>query len=155
VLRHASPDRPSAGTVYVQGTMSTANLVKILPELDRQGLNVRIVAAISPQLFRMQDAAYRDEICSPADRWDGMAVTNRAFKLMRDWVDGPIAEEYSLSSDWDNRWRTGGTLDEVIDEAHLGPEHILAGIESYVRDREVRLRRLRDLVDSVARGHPA
>ncbi|HSI98760.1 MAG TPA: transketolase [Patescibacteria group bacterium] len=155
VLRHASPDRPSAGTVYVQGTMSTANLVKILPELDRRGLNVRIVAAISPQLFRMQDAAYRDEICSPADRWDGMAVTNRAFKLMRDWVDGPIAEEYSLSSDWDNRWRTGGTLDEVIDEAHLGPEHILAGIEKYVRDREVRLRRLRDLVDSVERGHPA
>ena len=155
VLRHASPDRPSAGTVYVQGTMSTANLVKILPELDRRGLNVRIVAAISPQLFRMQDAAYREKICSPADRWDGMAVTNRAFKLMRDWVDGPIAEEYSLSSDWDNRWRTGGTLDEVIDEAHLGPEHILAGIETYVRDREVRLRRLRDLVDSVERGHPA
>jgi transketolase len=155
VLRHAAPDRPSAGTVYVQGTMSTANLVKILPELDRRGLNVRIVAAISPQLFRMQDAAYRDEICSPADRWDGMAVTNRAFKLMRDWVDGPIAEEYSLSSDWDNRWRTGGTLDEVIDEAHLGPEHILAGIEKYVADREVRLRRLRDLVDSVERGHPA
>ena len=155
VLRHASPDRPSAGTVYVQGTMSTANLVKILPELDRQGLNVRIVAAISPQLFRMQDAEYRAEICSPADRWDGMAVTNRAFKLMRDWVDGPIAEEYSLSSDWDDRWRTGGTLDEVIDEAHLGPEHILAGIEKYVRDREVRLRRLRDLVDSVERGHPA
>jgi len=155
VVRHASPDSPSAGTVYVQGTMSTANLVKILPELDRRGLNVRIVAAISPQLFRMQDAAYRDEICSPADRWDGMAVTNRAFKLMRDWVDGPIAEEYSLSSDWDNRWRTGGTLDEVIDEAHLGPEHILAGIEKYVRDRQVRLRRLRDLVDSVERGHPA
>jgi len=155
VLRHATPDSPSAGTIYVQGTMSTANLVKILPELDRQGLNVRIVAAISPQLFRMQAAAYRDEICSPADRWDGMAVTNRAFKLMRDWVDGPIAEEYSLSSDWDNRWRTGGTLDEVIDEAHLGPEHILAGIEKYVRDREFRLRRLRELVDSVERGHPA
>ena len=155
VLRHASTDRPSAGTVYVQGTMSTANLVKILPELDRRGLNVRIVAAISPQLFRMQDAAYRDEICSPADRWDGMAITNRAFKLMRDWVDGPIAEEYSLSSDWDNRWRTGGTLDEVIDEAHLGPEHILAGIEKYVADREERLRRLRELVDSIERGHPA
>jgi transketolase len=153
VMRRPSPDSPCAGTVYVQGTMSTANLVKVLPELDRRGLNVRVVAAISPQLFRMQDAAYRDEICSPADRWDGMAVTNRAFKLMRDWVDGPIAEEYSLSSDWDDRWRTGGTVDEVIDEAHLGPEHILEGIERYVRDRDARLERLRDLVASVERGH--
>ncbi len=155
VLRRPSPDRPSAGTVYVQGTMSTANLVKVLPEIERQDLNVRIVAAISPQLFRMQDAAYRDELCSPSDRWDGMAITNRAFKLMRDWVDGPIAEEYSLSSDWDDRWRTGGSVDEVIDEAHLGPGHILEGIERYVRDRESRLRRLRDLVTSVERGHDA
>jgi transketolase len=153
VLRRPSPEAPCAGTVYVQGTMSTANTVKVLPELDRRGLNVRIVAAVSPQLFRMQDVAYRDEICSDADRWDGMAITNRAFKLMRDWVDGPIAEEYSLSSDWDDRWRTGGTVDEVIDEAHLGPEHIVAGIERYVRDRDARLARLRELVGSIERGH--
>jgi transketolase len=84
-----------------------------------------------------------------------MAITNRAFKLMRDWVDGPIAEEYSLSSDWDNRWRTGGTVDEVIDEAHLSPAHILEGIERYVRDREARLQRLRELVASIERGHDA
>ena len=153
VVRHPTAGTPSAGTVYVQGTLTTANVVKVLPELDRRGLNVRIVAAISPQLFRMQDAAYRDQLCSPADRWDGMAITNRAYKLMRDWVDGPIAEEYSLSSDWDDRWRTGGTVDEVIDEAHLGTEHILAAIERYVSDREPRLRRLRALVDSVERGH--
>ena len=48
-----------------------------------------------------------------------MAITNRAFKLMRDWVDGPLAAEYSLAADWDDRWRTGGTVDEVMDEAHL------------------------------------
>ena len=152
VLRQPSGKGPVAGTVYVQGTMTTANVVKVLPELDREGLNVRIVAAVSPQLFRRQDAAYRDAICSPADRWGGMAVTNRAFKLMRDWVDGPVAEEYSLSSDWDNRWRTGGTVDEVIDEAHLGTSHILEAIERYVRDRDARLRRLHDLVDAVERG---
>jgi transketolase len=151
VLRRPSGDGQPAGTVYVQGTMSTANVVKVLPELDRRGLNVRIVAAVSPQLFRRQNAAYRDSICSAADRWDGMAITNRAFKLMRDWVDGPIAEEYSLSSDWDNQWRTGGTVDEVIDEAHLGPEHIVAAIERYVRDRDVRLRRLHELVDTIER----
>ena len=90
----------------------------------------------------MQDAAYRDELVL-APPTDGTAWRSRAFKLMRDWVDGPIAEEYSLSSDWDDRWRTGGTVDEVIDEAHLGTEHIVAAIERYVRDREPRLRRLR------------
>jgi transketolase len=133
--------------------MTTANVVKVLPELDRRNLNVRVVAAVSPQLFRRQDATYRDEICSPADRWDGMAITNRAYKLMRDWVDGPISEEYSLSSDWDDRWRTGGTVDEVIDEAHLGTEHIIAAIERYVADRDARIERLRGLVDGIERDH--
>jgi transketolase len=152
VLRRTDPARPSAGTVYVQGTVTTANTVKILPKLDERGINVRIVAAISPQLFRMQDPAYQDEICSDADRFDAMAVTNRAFKLMRDWVNGPIGQEYSLSSDWDNRWRTGGTVDEVMDEAHLGPDHILEAIERFAAERDARLQRLREVVSAVERG---
>jgi transketolase len=149
LLRPADPERPVAGTVYVQGTMSTANTVKILPRLDEAEINVRIVAAISPQLFRRQPAEYRERLCSDADRWDGMAVTNRAFKLMRDWVDGPIAQEYSLSSDWDNRWRTGGTVDEVMDEAHLGPDHIFEAIRRYAAERPQRLERLQGLVTEI------
>jgi transketolase len=106
---------------------------------------VRIVACISPQLFRLQDAAYRDRICSEADRLDGMAITNRAYRLMLDWVTGPIGETYSLSSDWDNRWRTGGTVEEVIDEAHLGPQHIIDAITRYAHERAQRHARLRKL----------
>jgi transketolase len=148
VVREVDPSRPSAGTIYVQGTMTTANLVKILPEIERAGWNVRIVAAISPQLFRRQDRAYRERICSAADRLSGMAITNRARRLMSDWVIGPVAEEYSLGSDADDRWRTGGTVDEVLDEAHLGPSHLLDGIERYVRDRERRAAMLRGIADA-------
>ncbi len=155
LMRDVAPGSRSAGTVYVQGTVTTANVVKILPRLDEAGIDVRIVAAISPQLFRMQDAAYRERICSDADRWDGMAVTNRAFKLMRDWVDGPLAAEYSLSSDWDDRWRTGGTVDEVMDETHLGPEHIFEAIARYAADRDSRQQRLRDLLAAVEQRHAA
>jgi transketolase len=146
VMRPYAAELPRLGTVFVRGTIPTANLVSILPELDRRGLNVKIVAALSPQLFALQDAAYREATVSASDRWDGMAVTNGAFKLMRDWLDGPLAAEYSLSADWDNRWRTGGTLDEVMDEAHLSAKHILAGIERFARERETRLSRLRQAI---------
>jgi len=150
IMRDFRPDQPKGGTVFVQGTMSTANLVKVLPELDERGLNVKVVAAISPQLFAMQDAEYRDSVVSAADRWDGMAITNRAFKLMNDWVEGELALEYSLSSDWDDRWRTGGTVDEVIEEAHLDPAHILEGIERFVSHRDLRLARLREMTEAAA-----
>jgi transketolase len=59
LLRPFQEGNPKAGTVYVRGTMSTHNLVQVLPELDRLGLNVKVVAAISPQLFRMQSREYR------------------------------------------------------------------------------------------------
>jgi transketolase len=151
LMRDVPAGTPSAGTVYVQGTVTTANVVKALPELDKRGINVRIVACISPQLFRRQDEAYRDGICSASDKWSGMAITNRAFKLMTDFVEGPVAKEYSLSSDWDDRWRTGGTVDEVMDEAHLGPGHVLAAIERYAAEREQRHARLREIVAGVER----
>jgi transketolase len=151
LIRDVAAGTPSAGTVYVQGTVTTANVVKALPELDAMGINVRIVACISPQLFRRQDAAYQASIRSDTDKWSGMAITNRAFKLMTDFVEGPVAREYSLSSDWDNRWRTGGTVDEVMDEAHLGPGHILAAIERYAGERDERHARLRQIVAGLER----
>ena len=144
VLRPFRDGSPRAGTVFVRGTVSTSNLVAVLPELDRRGINVKIVAAISPGLFALQDAAYREATVEPADRIDSMVVTNGAYKLMRDWADDPIVREYSLSSDWDDRWRTGGSVAEVMEEAHLDSGHILDAIERFARERPERLRRLRE-----------
>jgi transketolase len=136
------------GTIFVQGTSTTANVVKILPQLDERGLNVKIVAAISPQLFALQDQRYREEIASAADRVDAMVISNRARRVMHDWIENSVVAEYSLTSDWDDRWRTGGTVDEVIAEAHLSPQHLLAGIERFAKDRPQRLKRIRDAVDA-------
>jgi transketolase len=148
VMRDFRAGSPRGGTVFVQGTTSTANLVKVLPQLDERGLNVKIVACISPQLFAMQDEAYREATTSLGDRWDGMAITNRAWMTMRHWIGGPVARDYSLSSDWDDRWRTGGTVDEVIDEAHLGPTHIVDAIQRFVDERPIRMRRLREIAEA-------
>jgi transketolase len=150
VMRPFDEDKPKAGTVFVRGTMPTHNLVKLLPLLGREGLNVKVVAAISPQLFRAQDASYRQSVMSPADFVDSMVVTSGAFKLMRDWADGPITREYSLSSDFDDRWRTGGSVDEVISEAHLDSESIRVAIERFVTERSERLRRWQAYLDAAS-----
>ncbi len=148
VLRPHREGAPRAGTVYVRGTMSTHNLLRVLPELDRLGVNVKVVAAISPQLFAAQDRAYRESVVGPGDRIDAMVVTNGAFALMRHWATGPLVRRYSLSADWDDRWRTGGSVDEVIEEAHLDPGHILAAIQRFAAERGERLAALRDELDA-------
>ena len=45
LLRDFKPGAPRHGTVFIQGTSTTANLVAVLPKLDEAGVNVRIVAA--------------------------------------------------------------------------------------------------------------
>ena len=60
VMREYRPNQPHGGTVFVRGTLSTQNVVALFPEMDRRGLNVRVVAAQSEGLFRLQDADYRD-----------------------------------------------------------------------------------------------
>ena len=149
VLRPFHEGAPRMGTVYVRGTMSTHSLVQVLPDLDRLELNVKVVAAISQQLFRMQSREYKEQVVGPADRADAMVITNGAFKLMQDWVDGSLVREYSLSADWDDRWRTGGNLDEVIEEAHLDPAHILTAIRRFVNERPQRVETIKRTVDAV------
>jgi transketolase len=142
VARDYQPGVPRGGTVIVQGTSAMANLVSVLPELEGRGLNVKIVCAISPQLFNLQPAEYRQAVLCPSDRVDSTVITTQARWLMHDWIFNPLAEEYALSSDWVDRWRTGGNLAEVIEEAHLSPKWILTGIERFVQDRPTRLERM-------------
>jgi hypothetical protein len=42
--------------------MSTYNTVRLLPKLDALGLNVKLVAAVSPELFRLQPQAYQEQL---------------------------------------------------------------------------------------------
>ena len=145
LIRPFKEGQKKMGTVLVEGTSSTANIVKILPELDKAGLNVKIVAAISPELFALQSQDYRDRVLPEADWWDSMVVTTSALRLASDWIANRVAEEYSMASDWDNEWRTGGSVEDVVDEAHLSPEWLLKGIGKFARDREKRLGRIRQL----------
>ncbi len=146
VIREYKNDQPRMGTVMVQGTSTTAGVIDILPELTKLGVNVKIVAVLSSQLFEAQSSAYREETLSETDRCDAMIVTNRALKLAGEWIAFDWAEPYSLSSDWDNRWRTGGTIDEILEEAHLSADWILEGIKRFADERDKRRARIKDTI---------
>lgn len=151
LVRDHRADVPKGGTLIVQGTSAMVSVCRLLPELDSRRLNVKIVYAASPELFARQSEAYRLRILPEGDRADSTVITTQARSAMSDWIFHETALEYALSSDRDNRWRTGGTVDEVIDEAGLSPEKMLEGIERFVRDRESRLSRLEQAVAAARR----
>jgi transketolase len=151
IVRDYAPGKPRGGTIVVQGTSAMVGIVKILPELAQRDLNVKIVCAVSPQLFARQPSEYRNQVLAPGDRVNSMVITTQARWLMHDWLFNKIAEEYALSADWDNRWRTGGMVAELLEEAHLSPRWLLQGIERFVRDRDARLARLQAELDATRR----
>ena len=143
IIRDYNQDKAKEGIVIVRGTSSTNSIVELLPRIKEEGPNVKIVAAISWELFQRQSEEYRNGIIAPNEWHDAMIITNGARRLMHKWVANKIVEEYSLSSDWDNRWRTGGSVDEIVDEAHLSPRWIWDGITKFAADRKDRLDEIR------------
>ncbi|MDZ7265001.1 MAG: transketolase, partial [candidate division KSB1 bacterium] len=149
LIRDYQPGLPRMGTIFVQGTSTTSNLIKILPKLAAAGFNVKIVAAVSYELFKMQPESYQKAVVSDSDWIDSTVITNTARRTMRDWIFSKISEAYAISSDWDNRWRTGGSVDELCEEAHISPDWLFKGIEKFVREREQRLKQLKHMLASV------
>ena len=142
VIRPYREGERKMGTLLVQGTSTTANVIRILPELDTEGLNVKIVATVCRELFDRQPEDVQRRIVSPSEWIDSTVISNRSRILSYPWLAHKVAEEYAITSDWDDRWRTGGTVEEVCEEAHISPEWILAGIERFARERDERLKRL-------------
>ena len=149
VIRDFAPGKPRHGTVISQGASSTVNLVKILPKLDAAGINVKIISAISEELFDHQPQSYRDAVLPQAELYDAMVVSTGTRRVMPVKNLGPLTDEYSLTSDWDNQWLTGGLEGEVIAEAHLDPDSIFAGIQRFAADREARLSRQADALSAI------
>lgn len=151
VLRDWRAGLPHQGVVMVQGTASTANLIEALPAIDAADVNVKFVAVPSPQLFALQSAAYRAAVLTPGDRLDSTFITNRARRTMADWTFNPLAGRYALSSDRDDHWLPGGSLDEVCESAGLDAAAIASGVIAFARDREKRLREIETMLGQ-ARG---
>jgi transketolase len=148
-MRPYRSDQPRGGVALVQGTSSTAEVVKILQAgtFDEEGLNIKIVACPSWDLFRLQTPEYRDSVIPEHEWMDATVITNSSRRSMHDWLPHRWAGEYALSSDWDDRWRTGGSVEEIIDEAHINAKWILKGLRRFAEDRSKRLGQLRNLLE--------
>jgi hypothetical protein len=75
-----------------------------------------------------------------------MSGTRRMWPLRN---VGSLTDDYSMTSDRANQWLTGGMEADVIAEAHLDPESILAGVTRFARDRAKRLAEQRSLLEAL------
>ena len=96
----------------------------------------------------LQSTKYKQKIVSDNEWMDSMIITNGAINLMKNWISNKIVEEYSLSPDFDNSWRTGGSVEEIVSESKLDSKSILDGINRFAINRDDRLNRIRQSIPS-------
>ena len=150
VIKDFDPDTPKHGYVLTQGASSTNNLLKVLPSLEASNINVKVIACISEELFQTQPQSYRDAVLPPGAKQDLMIISTGTQRILPITGLGHLTEEYSLFSDWDNQWLSGGTEEDVIAEAHLDEECISAAITKFAEEREQRLERQRQELAAIA-----
>ncbi len=149
VIRDFAPG-PRHGYVVCQGASSTFNTVKAIPRFEQAGINVKIISAVSEELFDRQPESYRNSVLPDAARNDLMFVTGATRRMWPLRNVGPLTDEYSMTADFHNEWLTGGLEPDVIAEAHLDVDSIFDGVSRFAKDHNVRIKRLRVDIDSLA-----
>src|SRR5215510_13217804 len=149
VIRDFAPGKTRHGYVVAQGSSATFNLVSVLPRLEQAGINVKVIAAISEDLFDRQPAAYQRAVLPPEAKQDLMFVSSGTRRMWPLRNVGSLTDEYSMTSDWDNQWLTGGLEADVIAEAHLDAESIFAGVLRFAKDRPKRMEQQRALLKAL------
>lgn len=152
VIREFDPNRPKDGVVIVRGTSSTSELVQNLSWFDGDGPNIKVVAAISSALFRRQPQEYREKVLPPAEWADSMVITNTARWNVSNWIPHAVAADYCMSPDHDDRWRTGGSVSQIVGESRLDAASQRAGIQRFVDERAQRHERLRAMLGDAPVG---
>jgi transketolase len=149
VIRDFTPGQRH-GYVVCQGASATFNTVKVIPKLVQAGLNVKVISAVSEELFDRQPASYRNSVLPEAARNDLMFITGATRRMWPLRNVGPLTDEYSMTADFHNDWLSGGLEADVIAEAHLDAESIFNGVSKFAQDHGARIKRQRGDIDSLA-----
>jgi len=146
LIRDYDESKPKHGVVLVQGSSSTVNLVNVIEKIEQKGINIKIISVISEELFNHQTDKYKDKILSNKDKNNCMVITTGTKRVWPVSGLGQLTEEYSLTSDIDDQWLTGGSEDDVIKEAKLDENSILEAVSKFANDYDDRMKRLNNSI---------
>ena len=146
ILKDFEPSKPKEGYIVVQGSSCTSNLVAQMDAIKEAGHNVRIIAAVSEELFNRQPKQYRDEVLPESAKYNMMIVSTGTKRMWPVTGVGPLTEEYSLVSDHDDVWLSGGSEGEVLKEARLDPNSIFDAVAKFATEHPERMKRQSELL---------
>jgi len=146
ILKDFDTSKPKEGYIVVQGSSCTSYLVAQIEQIESEGHNVRIISAVSEDLFNRQSQEYKDHVLPASAKYNMMIVSTGTKRMWPVTGVGPLTEEYSLVSDHDDLWLSGGSEGEVLKEAGLDPDTIFQSVAKFAREHSNRMKRQSELL---------
>lgn len=112
----------------ISGSQVLQNTLEILPELEKKGLDVKIIAVTSPELFeelRKTDPAKAQSILSDEERELVVTLHNGWPGFLYPFM---LPQNYKEKAIGINRYLKSGNVEEVYDLAEMNPQDIKAKI---------------------------
>lgn len=120
------------GTVVIQGSGEMyAFLEDVLPNIDREGMNMNIFYVASAELFDLLPADEQEEIFPAALRQEALGITGFTLPTMYRWITSADGQRHSLHAFASGRFPGSGQAVKVMEEAHLDGPAQWQAVRSY------------------------
>jgi transketolase len=137
-MRQANLDvKTYHGTVVLQGNgVASAFVADVLPQLDREGLNLNIYYVTSAELFNRQSPRMQEHFFPEFLAHEAMGITDFTLPTMYRWVRSREGLRRTLHSFRDGHYLGSGQAQAVLHEGGLDAEAQLRAIRDYAQAME-------------------
>lgn len=131
-LRKADPSREYNGTIVLQGNgVGTTFVQEVLPELDREGLNLNMYYVASAELFSLLSPQEQEAIFPEALMQTSVGITDFTLPTMYRWVRSNEGIRRTLHSFRGGHYLGSGAAAKVLEEAGIHAAGQLAMIRDF------------------------
>jgi len=132
-LRKADPTQRIDGSIILQESGVTIEFIsKVLPMLDKDGLNLNIYHVSSAELYDAHPKEEREELLPYTVRRSALGITGFTLPTMYKWVTGFEARFNILHPFRKGYYLGSGSAESVLHQAGLDGDSMYAEVKKYV-----------------------
>jgi len=121
------------GTIVLQGNaVGTTFVTEVLPELDKNGIELNVFYVASAELFDLLPEDEKKSIFTEAMAQQAMGITEFTLPTLYRWVCSERGRQHSMYPFKEGHFLGSGQGARVLEEGHLDAKGQLAAIMRYL-----------------------
>lgn len=131
-IRKASSDKSDGAIIIQESAVMIEFVYKVLPRLDKEGIDLDIFYVSSSELFEILDIKEQEKILPYSIREKAMGITGFTLPTMFKWITGQKGRELTMHPYMKGKYLGSGSGESVMAEAGLDGDSQYKQIKRYL-----------------------